>query len=233
MLFQFQAVVWYTGISERNTGNWCFMDGVVTFQDILELYMCHFRARLLYLVCDCSFSGNWTREMAATLDSFDVPACGHYAKEQGITIKVFTSCRANEEAVEMCFIREGVNVDTTSLWFPQKKLSSGQSPAGKDFTFCNCGKALDEVCQIKHAWKWMDKVADGSNIYWVKGFDNRKPAWHCVLLKEEKRDEFISKTQTEAGKHTLNLLEYGKILLSGWGKDPPDDLVKEIDKQYF
>lgn len=193
-------------------GNWCFMDGVVSFQNILELYICHFRARLLYLVCDCSFSGRWVHEMA--LDSCDVPACGHYVKEQGLTIKVFASCGANEEATEMCYVREGVKFDK-SLWYLDMKLSSGQNTVVAAFTRCKCGKTLKEACQINHAWLWMDKINAYQKLYWVKGFDHGKPAWHCVLLTEEKRAEFILKTQQEAGKHTLNLLEYGKILQSG------------------
>lgn len=77
----------------------------------------------------------------------------------------------------------------------------------------------------------MDCVNASNNLYWVRGSDKGRPAWHCVLLKEEKREEFIFKTQCEAGKHTLNLLQYGNILQSGWGVDPPKSVVEEIDKQ--
>ena len=82
-------------------------------QDMFELYMCHFRARLLYVVCDCSFSGRWAHELAMTLDNYDVLACGHSAKKQGITIKLFASCRATEEAAKMCFIKEAVKFEVS------------------------------------------------------------------------------------------------------------------------
>ena len=83
---------------------------------MFELYMCHFRAvhaRLLYVACDCSFSGRWAHELAMTLDNYDVLACGHSAKKQGITTKLFASCRATEEAAKMCFIKEAVKFEVS------------------------------------------------------------------------------------------------------------------------
>lgn len=68
-----------------------------------------------------------------TLDSYDVLACGHSAKMQGITIKVFASCSTTEEATEMCFIKEGVKFEDKEkyLGFFSKKLSSGQTTTKK------------------------------------------------------------------------------------------------------
>lgn len=228
------AVIWYTGVSERETGNWCFTDGVIALEEIFELYLCHFRSKLLYLVCDCSFSGGWVNKMASTLDSHDVLSCGHYAKIQGMTIKVFVSCRAHEEATELCFAREALEYNETEqyLGYCHKTLSSGQSTVIMDFTKCKCGKKLEENCQINHEWKWVDRITDVQLLYWVRGFDTGRPAWHCVLLREGKKKEFVQKTQEEAGKHTLNLLDYGRIIKSGWGKDPPEEVVKEIERQY-
>ena len=83
-----------------------------------------------------------------------------------------------------------------------------------DSTICRGGKTFKEACQITckmHVWKWMDKIDADHNIYWVRGYDKGKHAWHCVLLREV----FIFKTQNEAGMHSMDLLEYGKILRSG------------------
>ena len=43
----FSATLWYTGHGERGTGNWCFKDGVITFEDIFGLYMDHMRGKRL------------------------------------------------------------------------------------------------------------------------------------------------------------------------------------------
>ena len=134
----------------------------------------------------------------------------------------------------MCFIKEAVKFEEKEkyLWFASIKLSSGQTTMKGDSTICRGGKTFKEACQItcNHVWKWMDKIDADHNIYWVKGHDKGKHAWHCVLLREV----FIFETQNhcEAGMHSMDLLEYGKILRSGWGEDPPKSAIKEIDKQY-
>uniref|UniRef100_A0A1X7VFE7 Uncharacterized protein n=1 Tax=Amphimedon queenslandica TaxID=400682 RepID=A0A1X7VFE7_AMPQE len=52
----------YTGHGEKDTGNWCFKDGVISFNDIFELYINHFKGKPLSITSDCSYSGNWINE---------------------------------------------------------------------------------------------------------------------------------------------------------------------------
>ena len=42
-LFYSTAVIHYYGSGRRNTGDWCFGDGCITFRDIASLYMKHSR----------------------------------------------------------------------------------------------------------------------------------------------------------------------------------------------
>ena len=80
--FLFIAVLWYTGAAEKGTGNWCFKDGIITFQDVFELYLNHLRGKVVYLVCDCSYSGKWRDECMKKYDEIGVGACGHYSKSK-------------------------------------------------------------------------------------------------------------------------------------------------------
>lgn len=57
---------------------------------------------------DCSHSGQWAIDCAKILDNFGIPPCEHGAREQGVLIKVFASCEADQEAVEPCYSVEGM-----------------------------------------------------------------------------------------------------------------------------
>ena len=41
------VIVRYSGPGKRNTGDWCFEDGFITLKEITDLYMNHFRGRVL------------------------------------------------------------------------------------------------------------------------------------------------------------------------------------------
>ena len=44
---------------------------------------------------------------------------------------------------------------------------------------------------------------------------------------EETIRQFVEKTHGDnAGKHTVNVADYGQVLKSGWGEEPPNE-VKE------
>ncbi|CAI8015392.1 hypothetical protein GBAR_LOCUS9530 [Geodia barretti] len=51
------AVLHYYGNGRRDTGDWCFNDGFITFRDITDLYMKYSRGRCLTIVTDCHSSG--------------------------------------------------------------------------------------------------------------------------------------------------------------------------------
>lgn len=77
---------------------------------------------------------------------------------------------------------------------------------------------------------FVDKVQNslGDLVYLVRGKDGGKPAWHYVLIDRVKLPLF--KQQLKTG--SLDVSEYGKILYSGWGQDPPEEIVNKIKEQY-
>ena len=57
-------------------------------------------------------------------------------------------------------------------------------------------------------------------------------AWHYVLLVDDQDtiDKFKELTQGEnAGKNTIKLSDYGQVLKSGWGEEPPNDVIEWIE----
>ena len=91
--------LFYIGAGRKNTGDWCFKDGFITFNDIAQLYLqasSNMKGRVLSIVSDCSYSGCWVRNCMEFLDEQGVQPCGHKARERGMLIKMFASCKSNE-----------------------------------------------------------------------------------------------------------------------------------------
>ena len=228
-LILFIAVIYYTGHGEKDTGNWCFKDGVITFNDIFDLYVNHFKGKPLTIISDCSYSGNWINDCAKRLDEMNVPSCGHHTREHGLLFKIFTSCQPSEEATALCYINEAVmysEADKAVLLWTSKTLMSGQKTMHTDFKDIRCSKPADESCETDSDCTWNDHFNIKSRLFYlVRGKDRGHPVWHYVLVDEEKLDNFKAKVVTG----TIDIADYGRVLKSGWGKDPPKDIVRKID----
>ena len=61
-------------------------------------------------------------------------------------------------------------------------------------------------------------------IYLVRGKDRGKQAWHYVLVKKALLPLFLRRTKGGS----LDVADFGRVLKSGWGKDPPEDIRKSI-----
>ncbi len=77
---------------------------------------------------------------------------------------------------------------------------------------------------------WAEKTqrSRGENVYLVRGKDNGRNAWYYVLVDPLKISLFLR--MIEAG--SLNLEDYGEVLASGWGTDPPDTVKRRITSDY-
>jgi hypothetical protein len=223
------VLLWYAGHGERDTGNWCFKDGVITFHDIYKLYMELLKGKRLTIVSDCSYSGQWIKDCAVILDQIHLPSCGHYTRAEGLLLKIFTSCSANEERLSlMSCVSEAIQIDHNKgcLVFLQKKLSSGNSSKYGDFMQIRCNKPMNESCEVTSSW--VDRVCKYPLVYLVHGEDESKEAWYYVLIDEDKVNLFESDLNTDI----INLEKYGKILYSAYGKNPPQSITHKIQLQY-
>ena len=70
----------------------------------------------------------------------------------------------------------------------------------------------------------------GPRIYLVRGKDHGRPAWHYVLLVDDK--ETKKKFFEKIASGTVDIADYGEIVKSGWGVDPPNQLKDELEKKY-
>ena len=191
--------------------------------------MNHFKGKPLTIISDCSYSGNWINDCAKRLDEMNVPSCGHHTREHGLLLQIYTSCQPNEEATALCYINEAVEyseADKAVLFWTSKTLTSGQKTMRTDFRTIRCSKPADESCEADSDCTWNDHVNIKYHlVYLVRGEDRGRPAWYYVVLDEEKLDDFKAKVVTG----TINVANYGRVLKSGWGKDPPEDIVRKIN----
>ncbi len=227
----FVVILYYAGPGKKGTGDWCFSDGFISFRDIMHLYLqnAYFKGKLLYVISDCSYSGCWVKEAMSFLDEHGVGPCGHTAKEKGILVKVLASCLANEVPAELAFstrcAKNDKNTGTVLYDFRSrgKEIRDGQHTSGLDFTAVQCKSKIDEPCTRIPGLTWK-----GGKIIKVTGEAKGRPVWHYVLVDEETIKEFFDKMK----EGNFDVADYGQVLKSGWGQEPPEE-VQEWIKEHF
>ena len=187
-----------------------------------------FRGKKLTIVSDCSYSGNWIKDCVNTLDDLGIPSCGHHTREQGILLKVFSSCKSNEVATVTSFINEAVTVNEKIqclTFYVPKKLSTRQNTAYGDFRLIRCSKATGS-CEIHSMWK--NYLLLDSRVFLVRGTDRGRKSWHYLLVDEDKLDAYNA-LFSDGSRPSIDVAKYGKVLYSGWGEDPPEDVKLKIE----
>lgn len=229
----------YFGPGKRNTGDWCFEDGYITFREIAECYQQYFKGKQLGITCDCSYSGTWVKACIEYLDEQGVRPCAHSAKEKQLFISVSASCKHNELPFRHLYsIRANTNDKNTGTL--GRKGDGWEIAEGQHFKFVNVAtilcenKSIDDPCLLGPQDTWR-KILNQERIYVVRGMDKGRPAWHYVLLVDD--DETISKFREltqgpNAGKHTIDVTNYGQVLKSGWGDEPPNDVKDWMQENY-
>lgn len=191
--------------------------------------MDHMRGKCLTIVSDCSYSGNWIKQCAEKLDEKGIPACGHHARKEGILLQIFPSCKANEKATINCFAEEGIVVVSDGLRFNCKTLSSGQTSLRGNFRRLRCSSESGP-CDVSS--KWCDRLMIKKQLFKVTGTDQGRPAWHYVLVDEDKLEEYYALFHDGASPR-VDVAKYGKVLESGWGEQPPEDVVDKFGAYYM
>ena len=235
-------IIYYSGSGEEGTGNWCFKDGVISFTDILSLYDKYLKERLLAIYADCSYSGQWVLDYANYLDEMGIEACGHQLIKQKKFLKIFTSCRPNQKVNSKSYATKALNFNEKddSLWvYTNIELSPGQNTYGCNFSQSQCLNlgGPSAPCQISSIpsrlrWNWKDIVdverdnRPGSRVFTVRGKDKGREAWHIVLVEKDLLKSF----HETVSSGTVDVAKFGYVIKSGWGRDPPDDLIKLLKK---
>ena len=195
----------------------------------------HFRGRVLTIASDCSYSGSWVKESMEFMDEQRVGPCGHSAKEKGILVKVYASCLSNEIPMELAFsthsAKNDKNLGTMSCTIVSRsnEIHEGQHPSGLDFTCVQCKNKIDEPCTMAPGSTWQRR-STAERLFIVRGKDRGQPAWHYVLLVDD--EDTITAFHKKLKEGSLDVANYGKIIESGWGQDPPNDFKEQMQRTY-
>lgn len=73
-----------------------------------------------------------------------------------------------------------------------------------------------------------NKVNYADLIYLVKGVDDGKKAWYYVLVDKPKLSNFLKALNDD----NIHLENYGKILYSAYGDEPPSEITDKLKKEY-
>jgi hypothetical protein len=73
---------------------------------------------------------------------------------------------------------------------------------------------------------FVDRIANevGRGVFLVHGKSQGKELWHYVKVPHEKVADF--KAAVHDGK--LDVAQYGKVLFSGWGSEPPKEITDKV-----
>ena len=125
-----------------------------------------------------------------------------------------TVCGNNYMATDILLMK-GANVDTQDV--------NGDTPLYD--TVKNNHEHLVRRLLVGNAdvnMKYNENASE--RIYLVRGNDTGKPAWHYVLVKKALLPLFLRR----AKGGNVDVADFGRVLKSGWGKDPPEDIRKSI-----
>ena len=101
--------------------------------------------RTLTIVTDCHSSGNWVNRGKTFLHSHGIPICGHLAKEKGILLRIYASCRTGQDAIDLRYITRGITFkDGRMDAYTDRDIGAKQKTFGADFTTPNCEKYKEE-----------------------------------------------------------------------------------------
>jgi hypothetical protein len=72
------------------------------------------------------------------------------------------------------------------------------------------------------------KRSQASLIYLVKGIDDSRNAWYYVLVERPKLQLFLKALNDDI----IHLENYGKVLYSAYGDEPPQDVTDALNAEY-
>ena len=62
----------------------------------------------------------------------------------------------------------------------------------------------------------------------LRGNNRGRKAWHYLLVDEDKLDAYNA-LFSDGNRPKLDCAKYGKVLYSGWGENPPEDIKLKIE----
>ena len=160
---------------------------------------------------------------------------GHSARAANILIKVRASCRSHQIPHSLLYSARGRGNDknTGALYVKTGKfeIEQNQRVSDIDSTVITCKKGVTfkDSCSLPDDYTW-HKKSEEDRVYLVRGKDRGKQAWHYVLVVDD--EEMVEMFLAKVKSGNVEVADYGQVLKSGWGQEPPDEVREWIKKKY-
>ena len=67
-----------------------------------------------------------------------------------------------------------------------------------------------------------------ASVYLTQGLAGNVPVWHYVKIYKQEIPFFLMALKSGS----LDVAEFGKVVVSGWGKEPPAEVKARIRQEY-
>ena len=151
-----------------------------------------------------------------------------------VFISASSSCKDTEIPYQLLYsIRANTtdkNTGVLGTWGDGWEVAVGQHIKKASTSSIQCkNKSIEDPCTLQPDMTWK-KMTEGNQIYLVRGKDRHRPAWHYVLLVDD--DETIQKFHASFKMGKVDVADYGQVLESGWGEDPPNQVKDRFERTY-
>ena len=229
--------IYYIGPGRRNTGDWCFKDGFITFNDIASLYKKHFYGELLCIGSDCSYSGKWIKTCTEFLDEHGVQPCGHSGRATNLLLTLTPSCLPHQIPHSLLFSARGiVNDKNTGVTYTKAyttEVAEDQHVPASIITtqiVCRHGATFEDPCLLPDDYTW-HKWSMDNRVWLLRGEYQGQPAWKYVFLvdDDETMEAFLHSIRNEI---PIDVEDYGQVLRAGIGQEPSVEVQRSIEEDH-
>ena len=111
------------------------------------------------------------------------------------------------------------------------EIQDGQHYSGLDFTEVGCKNTVDKPCTMAPRSTW-EQWSTAERTFIVRVNNGDQPSWHCVQVKDNEDTRRAFFEAVKSGSFLADKSEFGECLVSGEGKDPPEDVKKKLIREY-
>ena len=225
-LNSYAVMIHYIGPGKKDTGDWCFADGFITFKDITDAYMECFQSKCLEITSDCSYSGRWVSEYRVFMDSIGVKPCAHSGREKNVLLAVWASCKSHEISHTLLYSVRGMGNDkNTGALYEANPYEVGPCQNGSSAynTEIKCKKGIHDQCALKPNYTWQEQGA-GQRTFLIR---KSNESWYYLQVVDD--DETLCKFIELSKSGQFNPDNYGQKIRAGLGRGPLKEVQEEME----
>ena len=154
---------------------------------------------------------------------------------EGNTHQVYASCGPTQIPTQYQFSVHGASNDKNTghmFSYTSKQLLETQHTYSVNSSVIRCAenKEIEDDCELLSDYTWQ-KWKKKEQIQLIIDESRSRPTWQYVLLEENEAKIWEFKEKRAKGE-PIDVSQYGQVLESGWGKEPPNEVKHEIERKY-